>query len=57
MIKCPSGMNVTEEECEVCSQCRPRPKPCSDYDEETGNCKGSGKSCDTCYENSLKIFW
>jgi len=26
MIKCPSGMNVTEEECEMCSQCRPRPK-------------------------------
>lgn len=32
------------------------PKPCSDYDEDTGNCKSSSKPCNTCYENSLKVF-
>ena len=26
MIQCPSGYEVTEEECEACSQCRPAPK-------------------------------
>jgi hypothetical protein len=26
MIKCPSGMEVTKEECEMCGQCRPLPK-------------------------------
>ena len=32
------------------------PEPCSNYDEYTGNCKSSGEPCDTCYENSLKMF-
>ena len=25
LIKCPSGIDVTEEECDICGQCRPRP--------------------------------
>ena len=24
MIQCPSGMMVTKEDCDMCSQCRPR---------------------------------
>lgn len=26
IIKCPSGVDVTEEECSMCGQCKPRPK-------------------------------
>jgi len=31
-----------------------QPSSCSDYDENSGICKGTGKLCDMCYENSLQ---